>query len=107
MAMCLPVRTLRKSCGRDFIRDARWNNDSTSMGDKSRIETRSLPGIVVIAGCGAVGAASVWLLTSDSFRTACVFLGVPLYPSWFLIWSLISQALYRARAPPHRHAFSR
>ena len=47
---------------RAFMRAARWKSDSTSMGERSRIETRSRPGIVLTAGCGIGGAVNVWLL---------------------------------------------
>ena len=50
ITMCFPASAERKSSGRAFIRPARWNNDSSSMGDRSRMETRSRPGKVVVIG---------------------------------------------------------
>src|SRR5437899_8696865 len=36
--------------------------DSTSIGERSRIETRSRPGTTVAAGCGRVWVVNGWLL---------------------------------------------
>src|SRR5436305_1218023 len=69
IAICLPARAVRKSSGRAFIRPARWNNDSTSMGDRSRIETRSRPGIALTAACGIAGTVRVWLLNECLLST--------------------------------------
>src|SRR5579863_10577056 len=62
IAICFPASVWRKSSGRAFIMAARWNSDSTSMGEGSRIETRSRPGTVVGAGCATGWAVNGWML---------------------------------------------
>src|SRR5579863_1597342 len=62
IAICFPASVWRKSSGRAFIMAARWKSDSTSIGDRSRIETRSRPGAVVGAGCATGWLVNGWML---------------------------------------------
>src|SRR6185295_20095289 len=58
ITICLPASALRKFEGRALSSPARWKIVSISIGLRSRIEIRSRPGKVVVAG--GVATCVVW-----------------------------------------------